>query len=261
MSRSGQASKQAKGEVRVIVASFPMAAGTRFDWHRHGRHQLAWAARGVLTVETGSQTFILPPSRALWIPARLRHETRSSGNATMRALYINPSRSKIRWKIATPVAVNPLVAELIDYLDGDSVRGAHRTHAEVLLEDLLVPLPMATIDVRFPAMAPARTVALELLKEPAEKTTLAEWGRRVGAGERTLARSFIAETGLPFGRWRILVRLQAALSMLAAEEKVSTAAVRVGYDTASAFVAAFRRETGVTPADYFHSGTRALPGH
>src|SRR5690348_3999327 len=153
VSRSGQQ------ELRVIVANFPMTPGTRFDWHRHVRHQLAWSARGVLAVETESQTFILPPSRALWIPARLRHETRSSGSAIMRALYINPKRSRIRWKRATPVAVNPLLAELIDYLDDDGVRGARREHAERLLEDLMGPVAMATIDVRFPAHAPARPVA------------------------------------------------------------------------------------------------------
>ena len=260
MSRSGQPSKLRSAEARVIVANFPMAPGTRFDWHRHGRHQLAWAARGVLTVETASTTFILPPSRALWIPARLRHETRSSGSATMRALYISPSRSRIRWTAATPVAVNPLAAELIGYLDDDEVRGARRARAEALLEDLLAPVPMATIDVRFPNAGPARTVAMELLKAPAEVSTLAEWGRRVGAGERTLARSFLAETGLPFGRWRILVRLQAALSLLAAGSKVSTAAAQVGYETTSAFVAAFRRETGVTPADYFRGAALSATG-
>ena len=228
-----------------------MTAGTRFDWHRHDRHQLAWAARGVLTVETESATFILPPARALWIPARLRHETRASGHATMRALYISQRHSKIRWKSATPVAVNPLVAELIDYLDDDAIRGIRRGHAEALLMDLLDPIPMATIEVRIPTAGPARTVAMELLKDPAEGSTLAGWGRRVGAAERTLARSYLAQTGLPFGRWRILVRLQAALRMLAEGSKVSTVATQVGYDTTSAFVAAFRRETGITPADYF----------
>lgn len=261
MSRSGHPAKRREVELRVIVANFPMPAGTTFDWHRHGRHQLAWAARGVLTVETESATFILPPSRALWIPARVRHETRSSGKATMRALYINPRRSTIRWKRAVPVAVTPLIAELIDYLDGVEVRGARRSHAEALLEDLIAPVPMATIDVKLPGAGSARAVAAALLTDPADGSTLAAWGRRVGAAERTLARSFQAETGLPFGRWRILVRLQAALRMLATGSKVSIVAERVGYETTSAFVAAFRRETGVTPADYFRGAGLADGPH
>src|SRR5690242_20975400 len=81
----------------VIVATFPMPAGLVFDWHTHTDHQLAWAASGVLTVRTGDATWVLPPTRALWIPAGLRHETLSSGPATMRSPYIRPDRSPAAW--------------------------------------------------------------------------------------------------------------------------------------------------------------------
>jgi AraC-like DNA-binding protein len=56
---------------------------------------------------------------------------------------------------------------------------------------------------------------------------------------------------MTFGRWRTLLRLQAALPLLAAGEPVGRVARRVGYETPSAFIAAFRRETGLTPAAYF----------
>jgi AraC-like DNA-binding protein len=75
--------------------------------------------------------------------------------------------------------------------------------------------------------------------------------RHVGASERTLARSFLADTGIPFGRWRTLLRLPAALPALAAGQPVGNVARHVGYETPSAFVAAFHRETGMTPAAYF----------
>ena len=155
----------------VFVATFPMPAGTRFDWHTHEDHQLAWAASGVLTVQTSAATWVLPPTRALWIPAGLPHET--------------------------------------------------------------------------------TRVAQALRDAPSDRRTLAEWGRQVAASGRTLARAFVAETGVPFGRWRTLLRLQAALPMLARGEPVSRVAGRVGYDTTSAFVAAFRRETGQTPGSFF----------
>jgi AraC-like DNA-binding protein len=61
----------------------------------------------------------------------------------------------------------------------------------------------------------------------------------------------VAEAGVPFGRWRTLLRLQAALPLLAAGQPVSRVAGRVGYENPSAFVAAFRRQTGLTPASYF----------
>jgi AraC-like DNA-binding protein len=230
-----------------------MPAGLVFDWHTHTDHQLAWAASGVLIVRAPAATWVLPPTRALWIPAGLPHETLSSGPATMRSLYIRPDRSPVSWAGPTPVTASALLAELIGYLGGDALDGAARARAEAVLADLLQPVAMTTIDLHLPDDDRARQVALALLGHPADRRTLPEWGREVGASARTLARGFLTGTGIPFGRWRTLLRLQAALPWLAAGEPVAAVARRAGYDTASAFVAAFRRETGSTPARYFRN--------
>jgi AraC-like DNA-binding protein len=233
-----------------FVATFPMAATTVFDWHTHDDHQLAWAAAGVLTVLAAGATWVLPPTRALWIPAGLPHETGASGQATMRSVYVPPGVSPVHWTEPTVVAASPLLAEIIGYLEGDLTTG-QRAHAQALLSDLLAPVPVTTFDVRFPADPLAGAVAKALRDHPADPRTLADWGREVAASERTLARAFVAETGLPFGRWRTLLRLQAALPLLAAGDPVGRVAHHVGYETPSAFTAAFRRETGSTPAAYF----------
>jgi AraC-like DNA-binding protein len=233
------------------VVEFPMPAGTTFHWHTHSDHQLAWAAEGVLTVVTESATWVLPPTRALWIPAELLHETSASGRATMRSLYIRPHLFPIAWQEPTPIQARPLLGELVAYLETEPVGSPRRARAEALLVDLLEPVPQSTIEIRQPREARALEVAVALRANPADKRTLEEWGHDIGASERTLARDFMAGTGMSFGRWRTLLRLQAALPGLARGDSVSSVARRVGYDRASAFVAAFRRETGVTPATYF----------
>jgi AraC-like DNA-binding protein len=238
----------------VTVVTFPMPAGLVFDWHTHNDHQLAWAASGVLTVRTAATAWVLPPTRALWIPAGLRHETLTAGTAaTMRTLYVRPELCPISWRDAVPASATPLLAELIGHLEGPGLDPDRRAHAEAVLVDLLNPVTMATIEVRLPGEERARHVARALIDDPADRRTLSEWGRQVGASERTLARGFVAGTGLAFGRWRSLLRLQAALPALAAGEPVGNVARHVGYESASAFVAAFRRETGVTPAAYFRA--------
>lgn len=240
-------------DVAAIVATFPMTAETRFEWHSHADHQLAWSPDGVLIVQTGSGSYILPPTRALWIPAKTEHETRAAGVAILRSAYVKPKRCPIDWRAPTPVAVTRLLAELIRHLGGDELRRAERGRAEAVLFDLLTPLRVVTIDAALPEDPRAREVAQALLEDPADGRTLYAWGRHVGASSRTLARVFRAETGLSFGRWRTLVRLGAALPELAAGMPVSTVAGRVGYETTSAFVAAFRSQTGVTPGRYFRS--------
>jgi len=235
-----------------FVVTFPMSSATLFDWHVHDDHQLAWASAGVLTVSTEGTTWVLPPSRALWIPAGLPHETAANGRATMRSVYVPQAMSPVQWDVPTVVAASPLLAEVIGYLSGE-LTATQREHAEMLLSDLLTPLPVTTLNVKFPSPVDniAGAVAQKLSDNPADSRTLAEWGRTVGASERTLARAFVTTTGMPFGRWRTLLRLQSALPLLANGEVVSRIAARVGYETPSAFIAAFRRETGVTPAAYF----------
>jgi AraC-like DNA-binding protein len=239
----------------VTVVTFPMAAGLVFDWHTHTDHQLAWAASGVLTVRTKESAWVLPPTRALWIPAGLPHETLSAGAATMRSAYVRPGRYPLGWTEPTPVSASPLLCELIGYLEDRSLAAERRARAEAVLVDLLQPVAMTTVEVRWPQDDRARQVAERLAASPADGRTLADWGRQAGASERTLARAFLAETGVSFGRWRTLIRIQAALTALAAGEPVGNVARRVGYDSDSAFVQAFRRETGVTPGAYFRSAS------
>jgi AraC-like DNA-binding protein len=233
------------------VCTFRMPAGTVYDWHTHEDHQLAWASSGVLTVRSGAEAWVLPPTRALWIPAGVRHETLSEGAATMRTAYVRTASCSITWPTCTPVVASALVAELLTYLEGDDLGSSHRTHAEELLVDLLEPVSSLSFAVRMPTDDRALRVAETIVGDPADDRTLAAWGQDVGASSRTLTRAFISETGLPFARWRALVRLQRAMEALGAKEPVADVARSVGYESASAFIAAFRRETGITPARYF----------
>lgn len=254
MSLDGQcAGPSYPGQSSVIVADFRVAPGAGFEWHSHDEHQLAWAATGVLIVHASIGTYVLPPSRALWIPAGTRHETLAAGETIMRSAYLRPDRAPIAWDRPTPVAVPPLLAEVIGYLDSGVAEGPARLRAEGLLYDLLRPVPTTTIELRLPQDPRAREVAEALLGDLRDRRSLAAWGRQVGASERTLARAFTQDTGVPSGRWRTLARLRAALPLLAAGSAVALVAETVGYETASAFVAAFRRETGVTPRRYFTS--------
>jgi AraC-like DNA-binding protein/quercetin dioxygenase-like cupin family protein len=258
MSRGGQTPGGLSGVTTPAIraSTFPMASGDRFVWHAHEQHQLAWAASGVLTVVAEAGTRVLPPARALWIPAGTLHETIASERSTMRTLYLEPRLSPIDWIAPRPLLATRLLAALIEHLSDDSLARQSRRLAEALLFEVLEPVEVATIEVAFPLDERALRVAQALIARPADPRGLAEWGREVGASVRTLTRAFVAGTGIPFTRWRTAVRLRAALPRLAAGEPVSAVAGDVGYETASAFVAAFRRETGVTPGMYFRAAQR-----
>ncbi len=238
------------GHGPALVGTFVMPVGRVFSRHVHERHQLVWAASGVVATEISGRQWVLPPSRALWVPAGVPHATSASTHAVLRSVYVDPDRTAIGWTGPTPVAATPLVAELVTRLD-DALPPAQRRRTEAVLLDVLARVEVATLGPPMPEDPRALDVARALAADPVDPRTLEQWGRQVGASARTLARAFRKDTGMGFGRWRTEARLRASLPLLASGEPVARVAGRVGYESVSAFVAAFRGATGVTPGDYF----------
>ncbi len=235
----------------VAVASFEMNIGQRFDWHRHPEHQLAWSERGVLAVTVGDRTWVLPSTRGLWIPSGMLHATEASSPAMMRSSYSPYAELPHSLEGADGRRRPSLLRELIKHLADGGAKRTSRVHAQRLLFETLTPLASAAILTPLPTDPRARRVADALTENPADGRDLAEFGRRAGASARTLSRLFVAETGMTFGQWRAQLRVRAALVHLASGMAVSATAERVGYESVSAFVAAFRRQTGVSPGSYF----------
>ena len=240
-----------------MLGEFDLSAGTWFPWHEHDFHQLVWAAKGVVAVNVGEANWVLPPTRALWVPAGIRHRTGSVGRAALRGIYADPARCPVRWPAPRMVAVRPLLREILEYLTGDGLAEDVRSRAEAVAFDLLEPLDVVPIAVPSPSDPRARDIEAAVLADPADPRGLAEFGRDVGASERTLARIFVRECRMTFGTWRTQARLRASLPLLAAGMPLDGVAHRVGYGSASAFVAAFRRAVGVTPGAYFLSARTA----
>jgi AraC-like DNA-binding protein len=147
--------------------------------------------------------------------------------------------------------VDDLLAALVGRLDDRDLSASERAHCEAVLFDILRPIASNPLDLPMPRDDRARRVAEGLLADPSDQRTLVAWGRAVGASDRTLMRSFLAETGLGFNQWRTCARITAALPHLAAGTPVAVVAGAVGYRTASAFGAAFRRTMDTTPSAYF----------
>jgi AraC-like DNA-binding protein len=239
------------GHPAIMVGDFAMAHGMRFSAHVHPVHQLSWAAAGVVSVSTAGGAWVLPATRALWIPAGVGHAVDVTGPAVFRTVHLD--RSPHGWHRPTVVAVTPLLHELAAYLMDPALPAEARRRAEAVLLDVLRPVTAASLRVPLPRDERALAVARAVLADPADPRDLDAWGRTVGASGRTLARAFAAQTGLSFGRWRVNARLRAALFLLAAGTPVGVVSRKVGYATPSAFIAAFRAALGVSPGAYFSS--------
>src|SRR4051795_9588787 len=63
--------------------------GTRLDTHMHREAQLVYAARGTMQVSTPKGRWLVPPDRAVWVPARLEHAIDVLADIQMRTLYFD----------------------------------------------------------------------------------------------------------------------------------------------------------------------------
>jgi AraC-like DNA-binding protein len=91
----------------------------------------------------------------------------------------------------------------------------------------------------------------ELIEHPGQAITLHDWAAQLGTSEKTLMRLFQRETGLSFRSWRQRARLLSSLGALETGESVTQAALACGYDSTSAFIAAFKVLFGFTPGELF----------
>lgn len=230
-----------------------LGAGSWTTRHRHDWVQFSYAISGVLGVYTDDGSYFAPPQWGVWIPADAEHEVVTSGQAEMRSLYVR--RDACPW--ATPrcrvLEVTPLARELIkqfclmpaDYAEGDS---AEARLVAVLLDQLRT-LPEVGFSLPLPRHPGLLALCNGLIAHPDQAQTLGQWAMQLGCSEKTLMRLFQRETGLSFRNWRQRMRLLTSLALLEAGESVTDAALGCGYESTSAYIAAFRQLFGATPGE------------
>ena len=238
--------------VVIRVEEYPAGYTTYRHWHRW--NQLAYATSGVITVTTAQNIWVVPPQRAVWIPARIEHDIRTANSVSMRNTYI--SQREVPWlpPNCCIVSVTPLLRELIFRASNFRQRyelNGHQERIMTLVLDELKESPLMPLHLPEPNDSRLRIITTLIRQDPADRRTLEEWGRKVGASSRTLSRLFLAETGMTFRHWQRQARLLEGMIRLAERQSVTEVALEIGYETPSAFIAMFRRALGATPGQYF----------
>ncbi len=245
----------------VRVRSRTMPADAHFEPHRHAWAQVAYCATGILQVSaadpgsaSGEVTYIVPPSRAVWIAPDALHSVHVLQAAHFRTLYIDAAVAPPTWTGCRVLVVSPLLRELVPALDDPRLsRDREALLTAVLLDELHhadtqslgVPLPPAdTGDKRLRALCEA------VLRAPGERATLSQWAADVGASERTMARLFREQLGTTYQQWRQQAVLAHALPLLARGVPVGQVAFASGYASESAFTAMFKAAMGQAPSRF-----------
>ncbi len=244
--------------VRLIARDLDDDAA--FPPHAHRWHQFLYTATGVVRVSTGDTTWVVPPSRAIWIPTGITHAVTILEEAHMRSLYVLPAASTLPVDACRVVEVSHLLRELIADLGRVATEGDRRRErlvSDLILDELRIAETLR-VGLSLPADKRLATLCAALLAEPSSTRTLDEWSPLAGASARTLARLFADELDTTFAAWRQQVRLAHAAPLVARGWPLSRVAAELGYSSQSAFSAMFRRTFGKSPSAFF--ATTGRPG-
>jgi AraC-like DNA-binding protein len=241
--------------VHLVARSFPQ--GTRLDPHMHREAQLVYATSGTMQVTTPNGVWLVPPDRAVWVPAKLRHAIDMLADTTMRTLYFDRDwlahegqRRRLTHEFVAQVS--PLLREMIAALfDG---------HDDLARAGLLIRLVMlelrhagdSTTFIPLPQEPRCRRAAQMVLAAPAAAFDIDTLAEKVGTSARTLSRRFAAETRLSFKAWCQRARIAAAIERLTSGRhgSVKQLAADLGYASVPAFSHAFRQVTGKSPTEF-----------
>lgn len=237
--------------------------------HTHPWGQLAFSTAGITRLTVARGTYIVPPSRVLWIPPNVEHAVTVIEDTDLRTLYLHQPEGHhgpgaggsedAAWRQCRVLEVSHLLRALVLEMDIRPDGGAPPSADELQREKLLAALVLdelqrarpVPLGVDLPADKRLRALCEAIIDDPTRHATLEGWARDSGASPRTVARLFRQELGTSFAQWRQQVLLARALALAARRLPMGHIAAELGYASASAFSAMVRRSVGQPPSRFF----------
>lgn len=229
--------------------------------HSHAWAQVVFSTTGVCRVTAEHHSYIVPPSRAVWVPGGVEHAVTVVERAELRTLYLREAvpgagppalegTAPGDWSCCRVLEVSALLREGVLQLaatPGDAPATARERHLAALVSDEIARARPVALGVVLPADKRLRALCDAVIDDPVRHASLEGWAAEAGASPRTVARLFRHELDTSFGQWRQQVLLAKALSLAAQRRPMNHIATELGYASASAFSAMVRRSVGLSP--------------
>ena len=161
----------------AMAKSFP--DGFRIQPHSHRRDQFVYAVNGTMRVHTGAEAWIVPPDRAVYLPAGVEHAIDIRGDVEMRTVYLTQSAAPDLPTQPIVVEVRPLLRALILALIEEPVlydeAGRGGAIARLILSEIARARSLP-LRVPMPSDPRLRRVCSALLADPADASSLSDSG-------------------------------------------------------------------------------------
>lgn len=230
-----------------------MPENATYPRHSHPWGELVYSYSGLMEISLNEGHYLAPPQYAVWLPPGVEHRGLNRHAAVHCSLYVDPTLCTSLPDQTTALEVSSLLRSMLEHLraTNDGNPGApERLRFLQVVVDMVAAAPRVGTYLPWSTDALLEPILTLLQEDPSDNRSLAEYGRLSGTTERTLIRRCLRDLGMPFSEWKQRLRVVKAMPRLEANEKVEHISAKLGYSNASAFIAMFRRMTGVTPDEY-----------
>lgn len=240
-----------------VIQEFPPAPAGPFQVDRH---YLLYASKGAMRLSYEGKTWSLPPARAALITANKSITVALPQKMTICSALFSVDSYPLPPLTLSVFDMTPLAKELVlECGKSGPESGPHDDRVQSMFETLaLVTWRLANSpgSTSMPTGKSAPIIkALEITEAALHTTpTFQQIANEVAMTPRSLARRFSQELGMTWQQTLRKMRMVRAIEELAATDaSVTTVAFSVGYNSLSAFNAAFRDFTNQTPSEYRNS--------
>ena len=237
----------------ITVVSRSISANSVVKKHSHSWGQFVYANKGVMSVVTDTDSYIVPPEQGVWLLPKIEHEVTAITNVALTSFYFEMDLVDRLPKKCCVLSINNFLKTLIleaSFIANDSNRSkADELLLRLILEKLSLA-PNVIFQLPFPKDSRLLTMLSIIQAEPSNRYSLKQWGKLIGASNRTLSRLFKDDTGLNYSEWRQRLNIQIAIGQLMRGEPISNISSYLGYESPSAFTHMFKINTGMTPSFY-----------
>lgn len=247
--------------VPIMFRSAHVPADGLYPHHQHPWGEFVYAFSGVMEVKVAEHHYLAPPQYGIWLPPNLEHVGLNRYEAHHCSLYMAPQVCTVLPAAPCALTVSPLVRALLEHLQLQGAQQPGNAADARLLQVLVDQLAQAPRAGSYLPTSddPQLGAVLRMLEaQPGDNRSLPELADAAHTTERTLMRRCQRDLGMSLAEWRQRLRVVKAMPLLESGQTVETIALDLGYGSASAFIAMFKRLVGATP-DEFRKGTAGRP--
>lgn len=248
-------------EAGVEARAYDVQAGGSEALHVHPQEALLiYAEAGAYNLFTEDLVWALLPSRAIWLPPGVPSGWQAGARSAVRLRPLHfpvplPAHLPAEPKV---IGVSPLLAAVIAELrqlqqgeQNPDTTATIEALRQIVFHEVRKSADTPMLSVPQPRHAGLRKVTAMQLADLAVEWPLPACADAAHMSVRTFCRVFPQEAnGLTWPAWVRQARLMVGRQLIELGASVNQAAAQVGYDSQSAFSAAYRRIHGLSPSEH-----------